>query len=535
MRVRIAVGVALILLVVAVATGPTLLRPALSRWVWTQLSTRLERQFDAQLTVESFEVFLYPAVRVEGRGLRLHLREQPAGPPLIALTTFSVTTSFMRLWKGNLRSVSADGLTVSIPPDARPSLGRGTSSTAQPQPQPGTPAGALTIDEVVSTRAQVVIAPNNPAGVPLVFGVEDARLSHFSSAAPAQFQARVLNPRPRGEIEASGRFGPWQSHDPRKTALEGEYTLKQADMSVFKGLGGRLDSTGRFRGRLEEIAIDGITHMADFSVETGGHPMPLETTFVARVDGTNGNTYLDRVTARLGSSPIEASGEIAGKPGVRGKTIRLNVKMHGAELEDIITLVVRTQPTPMRGQLGLTARLELPPGDEPVLDTLKLGGQFTIRRGRFASDLVQDKVDELSRRGRGQPKNESIDNVLSEFSGTFALRRGVLELPSFQFAVRGAEVRLAGSYALRGERLGFQGELRLQAKISQTVTGVKSVLLRVIDPFFRKHGKGAVLPIRVGGTVTAPEFGLNLFGRKSRPVSAPASPSPGRLSPPPGF
>jgi hypothetical protein len=171
---------------------------------------------------------------------------------------------------------------------------------------------------------------------------------------------------------------------------------------------------------------------------------------------------------------------------------------------------VRERPVPMLGQLSLQTRLELPPGDEPVPDVLRLDGRFTIRQGRFASDSVQDKVDELSRRGRGEPKNLEIDNVLSEFGGQFVLRRGVLQLPGLQFSVRGAQVRLAGTYALRGERLGFSGELRLQARLSQTTTGFKSLLLRVVDPFFRKHGAGAVLPIKVTGTVSQPQFGLNL-------------------------
>jgi hypothetical protein len=200
-------------------------------------------------------------------------------------------------------------------------------------------------------------------------------------------------------------------------------------------------------------------------------------------------------------------------------------------------LVVDQKPTPMRGRLILNARMELPPGDEPVIDTLKLNGKFTIQRGSFSSDTVQDKVDELSRKGQGQPKDQSIDNVLSEFGGQFALNNGVLDLPNLRFIVRGAEVRLAGSYELRGERLGFTGELRLQAKISQTQTGFKSVLLKVIDPFFSKHGVGAILPIRVGGTVSSPEFGLNMFkGKKGAALNAPsAQPSRDKPSRRPGF
>ncbi len=69
-------------------------------------------------------------------------------------------------------------------------------------------------------------------------------------------------------------------------------------MSVFKGLGGFLYSTGTFEGQLDSIRVTGDASIPDFQVETGRHPMPLETSFLARVDGTNGNTYLERVSAK---------------------------------------------------------------------------------------------------------------------------------------------------------------------------------------------------------------------------------------------
>jgi hypothetical protein len=533
-RVRLGVAIAVGLVVAGIVAGPIVSRPLLTRWVWNQFSAQLERTFDATLTVESFDVSVVPAVTVTGTGLRLNKRDNSDAPPIISIPKFEASTSLTRLWNGNIKSVIVDGATISIPSDMRPSL-------KKPADDPPARRGAkkprrlppFTVDVIETNRATLIIQPTNPVGVPLVFDIELARLVEFSTTEPTRFEARVINPKPRGAVAAIGKLGPWQSDDPRKTHIEGDYTLTKADMSVFKGIGGSLDATGRFNGALDNLAVEGTTSMTDFSVETGKHPMPLSTSFKARVDGTNGNTYLDRVSAKLGNSPIEAVGEIAGKPGIKGKTIRLKVTTQSALLDDLITLVVDQQPTPMRGRLILNARMELPPGDEPVIDTLKLNGQFTIQRGRFSSDMVQDKVDELSRKGQGKPKDTSVDNELSEFNGRFALNNGVLDLPSLQFIVRGAEVRLAGSYGLRGERLDFIGELRLQAKISQTQTGFKSVLLKVIDPFFSKHGVGALLPIRVGGTVASPEFGLNMFGNKKKvaPVNAPsARPSPGKPS-----
>jgi hypothetical protein len=45
-------------------------------------------------------------------------------------------------------------------------------------------------------------------------------------------------------------------------------------------------------------------------------------------------------------------------------------------------------------------------------------------------------------------------------------------------------------------------------------TGVKSKLLKLVDPFFAKDGAGAVIPIRITGTKSSPKFGLNFHRAK---------------------
>jgi hypothetical protein len=55
----------------------------------------------------------------------------------------------------------------------------------------------------------------------------------------------------------------------------------------------------------------------------------------------------------------------------------------------------------------------------------------------------------------------------------------------------------------------------MQAKLSQTVSGVKSVFLKVLDPIFAKQGAGAVIPIHISGTRADPKFGLALFKNNS--------------------
>lgn len=508
---RVLAGAAAVITLALIA-GVLVVRPVLSRYVDAQLATRVEHHFDSTLETGAFHVQVFPRIRVDGTDLRLRLRDRQDVPPLITIGSFTVTTSLWSLARGRINLLEVDEMVIRIPPDRnRPDEPSDPAPDAPPASPAPEGASGLVVDEIVSTRARLEIAPDETDGTPLIFDIPRVRLSDFSLHGPATYEARLMNPRPRGEIVSSGQFGPWRARQPRRTPLAGEYTLSDADMSVFGGIAGTLDAEGRFEGVLAAIDVTGTTSMPDFAVETGGHPMPLETTFEARVDGTNGNTYLDRVSARLAESPIEASGEIAGAPDTEGKTIRLDVSSDGARLEDFIYLVVSQPEPPMLGRLDMRAALVLPPGDTPVPDKLSLDGQFTIRRGHFASDTVQDKVDELSRRGQGQPEDDTITNVLSDFSGGFTLRDGTLRLPRLGFRVRGAEVRLAGQYALRGERLDFEGELRLDARLSQTVTGFKSFLLKVIDPFFRKKGAGAVLPIKVEGTVSKPEFGVDMM------------------------
>jgi hypothetical protein len=48
------------------------------------------------------------------------------------------------------------------------------------------------------------------------------------------------------------------------------------------------------------------------------------------------------------------------------------------------------------------------------------------------------------------------------------------------------------------------------ARVSDMTTGVKSVLLKVVDPLFARDGKGAVFPITIGGTRKKPSFSVDV-------------------------
>jgi hypothetical protein len=144
------------------------------------------------------------------------------------------------------------------------------------------------------------------------------------------------------------------------------------------------------------------------------------------------------------------------------------------------------------------------------MDRLDLDGTFDVASVQFTSAAIQDRVDELSRRGVGQPNDQTIDNVASNMRGSFHLKDGRMTVRSLSFRVRGAEVRLAGAYGVDSERLDFRGTLRLQAKVSKTQTGWKSLVLKVFDPLFDAKDAGTVLPITISGTRQQPQFGVDV-------------------------
>ena len=92
-------------------------------------------------------------------------------------------------------------------------------------------------------------------------------------------------------------------------------------------------------------------------------------------------------------------------------------------------------------------------------------------------------------------------------SGKFQLEDHVISFQDLAFGVPGADVSLNGAYDLNEDALDFHGALKLQARVSQTMSGWKHWLLKPVDPFFAKHGAGTYLKIKVAGNAKSPKFG----------------------------
>ena len=506
--VVILAGTVLVLALVAGVLLKIYAEPMLHQRAEDMLSSR----FHSEVQIQGFHIDIFPRLRLEGSGVTVRLHARTDVPPLISVHEFSGNANlwsiFGKPW--HINTITLKGLTIQIPPreQRQGKLFPMSSSGRKPKDV------QVQIDELISEEAELDIISGKPDKSPHQFLIHNLVMRDLGPGHGAPFEASLTNATPPGEIHVIGNFGPWQADEPRTTPLGADYTFKDADLSVFKGIAGILSSIGSFKGVLESIEVQGETTTPDFTVDTGGHPVMLKTEFNATVDGTNGDTMLHPVTAHLGNTTLVCTGGVVGPTDKRlhGKEVILDIVSKNGRIEDLLRLAVKADKPPISGPMELTTKFDLPPADprtkEKVMDRLELKGRFSIAQGRFSDLKVRKKIEDLSRRGQGHPKDEDVGDSLTALSSNFKLDDALVTLNKLNFSVTGANVQLDGTYGIRSEDLDFHGKLHLQAKPSQAVTGVKSWLLKPFDPFFRKNGVTEI-PIKIAGKRSDPSFGLD--------------------------
>jgi AsmA-like C-terminal region len=506
--------VALVLLVgAAVAARMVIVRaePILRARVIETLSNR----FKGKVELADLHVSVVNGIEVSGGGLKIFGATdpnpyEPGVQALIGVQKFRFQTSLLSLFRSpiHIDTVYVKDLELNIPPkgDRREMTNMGSKT------------GKMTIfvDRFVCEDTRLLINTSKPGKPPLEFAIGNLRMKDVGQGQPLQFDATLVNPKPVGDIQSTGFFGPWQQDSPRDTPVRGDYSFTNADLGTIKGIGGMLSSTGQYSGTLGNIAVHGKTDTPNFRIATSGHEVPLHTEFDAVVDGTSGDTYLQPVNATFLHTSFTANGSVVRVSTPKGHDIELDVVLDHAQIEDLLQLGVRTDPPIMNGPVEMKTRLSLVPGDATVADRLKLAGSFHVLRAHFANQKVQGKLDSLSLRSQGKPKEaqeHTEEDVPVDLRGVFTLKDGVLSFSLLHFLVPGTHVDMTGDYSLDGQTFDFRGTVRLDAKVSQMTTGWKSILLKPVDPFFSKHGAGTEVPIRVTGTESEPRFGLD-FGHK---------------------
>ena len=74
------------------------------------------------------------------------------------------------------------------------------------------------------------------------------------------------------------------------------------------------------------------------------------------------------------------SGEVVNIKG-KGHRIDLDVEIPSGHLQDFLELAVKTKPVVMTAVIGMNAKLQIPPGKEPVPQ--KIGDDKHVRLARY--------------------------------------------------------------------------------------------------------------------------------------------------------
>ncbi|HTW65780.1 MAG TPA: AsmA-like C-terminal region-containing protein [Bryobacteraceae bacterium] len=439
-------------------------------------------------------------VGVEGDGLSMRLRGDPTRPPLFTIQKvyFAVDLGVLTEPRKFVNLVLIDGMQINVPPKGE----RGNWMSGEK------PKFQVMIHNVQIKNAVLSLLPADPTRPPLRFHIAQLRLQSVAANTAAIYNADLMIPKPPGIVKSTGNFGPWNADEPGDTPLNGNYTFDKADLGIFSGISGTLASNGTFDGALDSVKVTGTAYVPNFELKSAGNPVPLTTTFEALVDGTNGNTVLQPVRATLGHTNFTTTGAVIKHEEYSKRSITLKVSMPHGDMRDLLRLAMKGPPF-MQGFIHMNASIDIPPLTAKVKQKLRLDGTFDLSDAKFLKSTIQDQVDQLSRRGQGQPKNQEIDEVVSNMQGSFHLENQVMTFQSLAFTVPGADVSISGTYSMAQDQLDFHGALKLNAHLSDTMTGWKRWLLKPADPFFAKNGAGTFLKIKIEGNAQHPKFGLD--------------------------
>lgn len=428
-------------------------------------------------------------------------------PALVSIRKATIAANYHDLFfrPGYLSKIVLEGLRIEVPAD---------QPAGQPKHEEPEQASksSVRLGEVFTRDAVLEIAQKD--GDPLKFDIHQLDLQSITDNSPMSYDLSMRNPKPPGEIQSHGKLGPWHRNDLKDIVLSGSYTFDHADLGVFRGIAGILSAKGEFHGTLGQIETQGTTDIPNFEVTRSKHAVPIKTKFTALVDGTTGNTALRSVDASILRTAAHIEGTVSSKPGQHGKTTAINISVRNGHIDDVLRLFVRESKPPMEGTANFHAHVVLPPGKRPFEKKVLWDGDFDIEHAQWEQPSRQANIDTLSKRASGKKNEPTTEKVTAEIKGSVKLIEGVARFQDVSFKVPGAEATMHGDYNLESTKIDFHGDLKTAAGISEDSTGAKAILLKPLDPFFKRKHAGAVVPVEMTGTYANPHFGVVLTGKK---------------------
>jgi hypothetical protein len=486
----------------------------------TAIVSALEEAGGGKVEIGSFRQIYFPSPGCISERVTYRLGSNPR--PLATVDRLTIQSNLLGLLTTHISLIRVDGMHVFVPPS-------GSQSKFQ-----GLNPGSTGIDTIEIYESTLEVPRKEPGKTAVAFGIHQITLHPVTATGSVHFAARFSNPEPPGEITASGQFGPWKGVE---TPVGGDYTFQNADLGTFGGIAGILSSQGKFSGMLQHIDVSGKISIPDFEVKSGKHAVALSSDFKAYVNGVNGDTFLSHVSSQFSKTTVVSEGKIVGTHGQRGKTATINLETRNGRIEDILRLFTSAAQPPMAGEMSFKGTAILPPGEIRFLKKVGLEGDFGISDSNFTHPSTQEKVNQLSQnaqtetrekiqkedKAKGKEKDEKEDNagsappVVSDLKGHVVLKNGIATFSNLSFYVPGAHAQMHGTYDLISEKIDLHGTLKMDSDLSDTAHGAKAVMLKLLDPFFKRKRGGSDVPVKIGGDYHHPAFGMDA-GKASKRI-----------------
>jgi hypothetical protein len=467
--------------------------------------------FKTKVTTQGFRRLYFPRPGCEFDVLTVGDVHGGTGRPLAVVQRLRLLGSYsdMIYRPHHLADIELQGLTVTVPaPGERKKLfgQKGGNSEFR----------KVTIGSIVANDSVLMIEKDG-SEAPLEFKIHKLRVGSIAAGKPMTYQVRMSIPEPPGELDARGDFGPLQVHDLGNTALHGSATLHQAKLDKYPAIAGTLDSHEEFGGTLQEVNVTGNAVVGDFMLKSAKHTIAIRSQFSALVDATEGEVRLEQASGVVGKSGAQAKGNVAknAKTGLRETS--LDFAIERGRVEDFLWLFNTAAKPPMNGQASAAGHIRVTKFGSAFLKSIELNGRFEIHDGHFQK-ATQAKVNELSARAQGvklQNAADAPDAPVGNLASDARIEKGIAQFSQLFFEVPGARARVQGNYNLASHAVDLNGNLWTDETVSRDTTGIKAILLKPVDPLFKRKHAGAMVGVTMTGDIDEPHFGTYLTKTKT--------------------
>ena len=486
-------------------------------WPFTEANIiqTLEARSLRRVTIEHFRRTYFPPGCV-AEGIRFLRVKHPDRPALLTLGKLVVEGDYpsLLLCRRRLSDVRLIDLHLVVPAKEPP----GEPSPVMPLTYSDS-GSDISIGTITADGALLEFQSEQEKVQPLRIIVRKLALYDVRGNGPLSYRTEIYNPKPSGELSASGSWGPWNPQKPGTTAVRGEYRYRNVKLSSLPELNGTLESRGSFNGTLARIDVGGDASVSGFRIGTARRGSGVETRFEAVVDAINGDVQLNQVSARLNRSVLVFSGSVAGDGQQQGKTVNLTVHSGKGRVEDLLGLFAFENPPPMTGNITFRGNVIVPPGDMPALQRMSLKGVFGIGAGLFTDKSTEQELAKLSVsaiKGDKEEDRENPQTVLLNVKGSVEASRGTARVDRLSFDVPGAQATLSGTFSLSQYRSNMRGVLTTTGDVADATTGMKSMFLKVLTPFFKHHHQAKVVPFKLTGPLGNTVISLDLGAKKQQ-------------------